>query len=72
MSIRMEVGILEWRISKVSRVKLMLWVSRGPKVRLRSVADGQQFEIPVPRISSELWGHRRTAHPGMERPGQAG
>ena len=22
----------------------------GPKVRLRSVADGQQVEIPVPRI----------------------
>ena len=50
MSSEMEVGILQAEYPRFQSKADLLWVSQGPKARLKSVADGQQVEIPVPRI----------------------
>ncbi len=46
----MEVRIFQAVLTKVSRSRFVHPGLVGPKVRLKSVADGKQVNIPVPTM----------------------
>ena len=70
MSSEMEVGILQAEYLRFLQSKAdLLWVSREPKVRLRSVADGQQVGSCTANIIRTV-GTEGQHSPGMERLGQ--